>query len=117
MAHIKYASTLSNGCGIGYWNTMLKSSLPLTGDETYGGCGWQIAAFIRGTVYKETYTQLKEKYKIVMQSPVRYNRNSANNFMFVVYDVKRPRWIGKTKGVPKPFYDLSTNDNYKWPFK
>lgn len=117
MASIQQSITLSNGCGIGYWYGMLRNSGALRGDYINGGCGWQIAAFINEGRCKETYNQLKEKYKIIMQAPVRRNRNSRRNFMFVVYDVKNPRWVGKKSGAPKPIYDLSTNDNYKWPFK
>jgi hypothetical protein len=54
------------------------------------GAGWAIASFtdsvsLEDTYYK-AYLELKKKFKIIYQSPVRKNRRTGNKFFFCVYD-------------------------------
>ena len=79
-----------------------------------GGCGWNIAGFIKTDESKEVYEDLQKKYKMVTQSPVRRNNNSGNSFFYVMYDCKKPR---KSKKNPEGKWDLSGNLQYKWPWK
>jgi hypothetical protein len=119
MAWIEGNDTLSGTCGVGLfygfrennWYNRRHNSKTTRG---YGGCGWQIAGFINDSVRKEVYEDLKERFKIVMQSPVRHNNNSRNMFFFVVYDTKKPR---KSKNNPNPVWDLSGNTKCKWPWE
>jgi hypothetical protein len=53
------------------------------------GAGWFIAGFTNEKpVYAEAYEQLKAKYKIVYQSPVRVNTRTGRQFFFCIYDAK-----------------------------
>lgn len=97
--------------GYGYYDHNLETSDPP------GGAGWLCAGFIRNNTCKEAYETLKKRYKIVLQTPVRRNSNSGNGFFFLVYDTKKPRWVGKSKGAPQPVWDVSGNDQYSWPWK
>ena len=113
--------TLAGTCGVGLFHDFSDYSwdyenYPLARAGAHGGCGWQIAGFINGDPnVKEAYHILKERYKIVMQSPIRRNSNSGHNFFFVLYDTKKQR---KSKNNPTPEkYSLAGNKNYEWPWK
>ena len=79
-----------------------------------GGANWQLAGFIEGHATKEVYETFKKRFKIVLQTPVRRNRNSGNRFFCVMYDTQKPR---KSKKNPEGVFDLSGNITHKWPFK
>jgi hypothetical protein len=79
-----------------------------------GGANWQLAGFIEGHATKEVYEAFKKRFKIVLQTPVRRNRNSGNRFFCVMYDTHKPR---KSKQNPEGVFDLSGNTLHKWPFK
>ena len=112
-----YSDTLAGACGISCIGGFEESD----GDRndwygpqdddfiTYrghlGGADWTSAGFIDNDECKAAYAILKKQYKIVLQSPVRINRNSGNSFFFAVYD-------GKPKVARR-----SNNLKYKWPFK
>lgn len=111
-----YSETLPGTCGVGIFYDFYESYYELSGTDArpWGGCGWNIAGFINNTSSKEVYEDLKTKYKIVTQSPVRRNNNSGNQFFYVMYDCKKPR---KSKKNPDANYDLSGNAKLKWPWK
>jgi hypothetical protein len=56
---------------------------------------------------RDAYEELKNKYKVVFQTPVRKNTNSDNDFIFCVFDTKRSK-----KSVREEH-----NNQYIWPFK
>lgn len=51
-----------------------------------GGCGFLSVAFIDTPDCKLMFQKLKEWFPILYQSPIRYNKNSENNFFFVIFD-------------------------------
>lgn len=115
-AKVQYSETLPGTCGVGVFYDFGQpyGGIRETHARSYAGCGWNIAGFINNTPSKEVYEDLKTKYKIVTQSPVRRNSNSGNQFFCVMYDCKRPR---KSKKNPDANYDLSGNAKLKWPWK
>jgi hypothetical protein len=115
-AKVQSSETLSGTCGVGLFYEFYDNSYRGRYEHSrpYGGCGWNIAGFVNDTDSKEVYEDLKTKYKIVTQSPVRRNSNSGNNFFYVMYDCKKPR---KSKKNPEANYDLSGNAKLKWPWK
>jgi hypothetical protein len=118
-AKVGNANLLSSTCGVGllynftsrdnYWGHPRRSHA-----RPVGGCGWNIAGFVNDQDRKEVYEYLKSTYKIVTQSPVRRNNNSGNSFFYVMYDCKKPR---RSKNNPEGKWDLSGNDQHKWPWK
>lgn len=106
-------ATLTGTCGVGLAARFMADSgfhygtQQLKGLQNYGGAKWRIAGFVNTVVCKEAYNILKEDCKIILQVPVRRNSNSGNPFFFCVYDTQaargsRPRWVGKSRGAPKP---------------
>lgn len=119
MAKIERSKTLDGTCGVGlFWGFQTYDNYygrPLTKNAPpVGGCGWNIAGFINDNDRKSVYEEMKATYKIVQQSPVRRNRNSGNNFFYVMYDCKKPR---RSKNNPEAKYDLSGNEKFSWPWK
>lgn len=57
------------------------------------GAGFALASFTDlfsfEEIYQEAYEELKKKYKIVYQSPVRVNRRTGRKFFFCIYDTTR----------------------------
>lgn len=51
-----------------------------------GGCGFLSVGFIDTPLCAKMYKDLKEKFPILYQSPIRFNNNSGNNFFFAVFD-------------------------------
>jgi hypothetical protein len=112
-----------NTCGVGIVSMFRKDNAstqgtPLTTYANPGGCGWLMAGFISNTDAKnahgdlascmdEAYEQLKKKYKMMDQYPVRQNDNSDNKFFFVIYD---------TKSKLGPQGRAEHNAQFKWPF-
>lgn len=87
-------TTLSGTCGVlvahyfGITNTYAnQSELPVLSNLKLSA-GWVIAGFIHNQYCKKAYEQWSEKYNIVYQSPVRKNRNSGNQFFFVIFDTQ-----------------------------
>lgn len=52
------------------------------------GAGWVIAGFIETEISQEAYRQLKAKWPIMYQSPVRVNTRTGRKFFFCIYDTK-----------------------------
>lgn len=52
------------------------------------GTGFCVAGFTAHNRCEKTYNEIKKKYKIVYQSPVRINRNSGNKFFFIIFDMR-----------------------------
>lgn len=52
------------------------------------GTGFVIAGFINNSNCRKQYEKLADKYPIVYQSPVRRNRNSGNDFFFIIFDAR-----------------------------
>jgi len=114
-----YSDTLAGACGISciggfeeceepsrdIWGYGPSEDDLITHRGHLGGADWTSAGFIDNDECKAAYAILKKQYKIVLQSPVRINRNSGNSFFFAVYD-------GKPKVARR-----SNNLKYKWPFK
>lgn len=51
-----------------------------------GAASLAVASFIDTVVCRKAYTILASRFKIAYQSSVRKNKNSGNDFFFVVYD-------------------------------
>lgn len=122
MAKTFHSCKAPNTCGVGIISMFRKDTVsygtPLASYENPGGCGWLMAGFIsdptamaeHGTgagCMKEAYEQLKVKYKMMDQYPVRQNENSDNKFFFVIYD---------TKSKLGPQGRAEHNAQFKWPF-
>lgn len=88
------SGTIAGSCGVGmvfdyrickdsdYWNISLEKY------QTEGGCGWVFAAFIEGDeTCEQAYEIMKNKWKIMYQSPIKLNINSGNNFFFCIFEV------------------------------
>lgn len=90
MAEIYYYNEwLTGACGVEHLSDFGKESkYHRAGPANYDkpGCGLHTAGFIDTEVCKTLYNELKEKWKIVYQSPPRRNVNSGNQFIFVVWD-------------------------------
>lgn len=52
------------------------------------GAGFSVAGFLNTPKCKKAYEELAERFQMVYQSPVRRNRNTGNNFFFVIYDTE-----------------------------
>lgn len=119
MINVQHSRTLSGTCGVGLLSGFVDDNyyprdyLTPSKVAVSGGCGWQIAGFINDSVRKQVYEEFKKRFKIVMQSPVRVNKNSGNKFFFIVYDSKKPR---RSKNNPDGNLDLSDNDKFEWPW-
>ena len=73
-------------CGVSVWDDFDNPHW-LDDDDSYrfGGIDFAIAGFIDTSECKKVYKDIKRKYTIVYQSPVKTNRNSGNQFFFVVF--------------------------------
>lgn len=73
--------------------------------QGYGGSGWLCAGFINDTVCIHAYKDLiNSKRRLVFQSPIRYNKNSGNDFFFCIFD---SRYTEK---------DIEAVESPGWPF-
>lgn len=100
-------------CGVGVSGIFRKNS-EYTGTQptiaemaNVGGAGWHMAGFTNtpednAPTYKQAYKELKVKWKIIYQSPVRTNTRTNHPFFFCLYDT--------TKKVFKV-----NNAQYDWP--
>jgi hypothetical protein len=84
---------IPNTCGVGVSSMFRGAATPggynLETMSNPGGAGWHVAGFTpESAAYKEAYNDLKKKWKIVMQTPVRTNTRTGYKFIFVVYDTK-----------------------------
>lgn len=61
----------------------------ITEIKNTGGSGWLLTGFISNDECREAYLKLHNEYKIVLQSPVRMNTNSDNEFFFVIWDTTK----------------------------
>lgn len=52
------------------------------------GAGFSVAGFLNTRICRQVYLELSKKFKAVYQSPVRINRNTGNDFFFVIYDTQ-----------------------------
>lgn len=110
-----------NTCGVGIVSMFRRNSL--TGGTLIsapggneGGCGWLMSGFITdsdavndgvvNTAHKEAYEELKKKYKMMDQYPVRTNQNTQNKFFFVIYD---------TNSTMGPTSRAAHNAQFNWP--
>lgn len=93
--YVNHKNILGQTCGVTelghfrnsqvyYWDNSVVTIQNLTKPA---GAGWFIAGFTENLpVYREAYEQLKKKYKIVYQSPVRINTRTGREFFFCIYD-------------------------------
>ena len=90
-------SHVPNTCGVGVWSIFRFRQRgyhnwmkPISTARNEGGAGWLIASFTDdptlGETYHQAYKQLKKRFPIVYQSPVRVNRRTGRQFFFCVYD-------------------------------
>lgn len=121
MAKFFHKCRAPNTCGVGIISMFRKNTV-VGGNEipsssvNEGGCGWLMCGFITdtaaandgvaSTAHKEAYEELKKKYKMMDQYPVRTNDNTDNKFFFVIYDTK------STKG---PVSRAEHNSQFNWP--
>jgi len=56
--------------------------------DSGGGIGYNIAGFLNSNNCKAVYEEIKRDYDIVFQSPVKRNKNSGNDFFFIVFKLK-----------------------------
>ena len=78
--------TVPGTCGVGLFYTFTREGYGYTPEfvRPCGGAGWEIAGFIDTIACREVYDGLKNRFKIIHQSPSRVNRNSNNKFFFVL---------------------------------
>jgi hypothetical protein len=91
-----YSEAITGACGVGILTdfSLLDDDEDVSyyrdelidGFTPHGGAGFELAGFIDTDACRETYKKLAERFKIVYQSPVRLNKNSYNQFFFVIYD-------------------------------
>lgn len=83
-------------CGVGVSGVFRPDNLaggyPLETLKNAGGAGWHIASFTdcpeHGPSYKKAYAELKAKWKIVYQTPVRKNTRTDRQFFAVMFDTR-----------------------------
>ena len=83
-------NNISGTCGLGVvyaFNTDWAEGINISQLKQHG-TGFFVAGFIQTKKCKEQYEHIAETYPIVYQSPVRRNRNSGNDFFFIVFDVR-----------------------------
>lgn len=101
MKNIEFVTTyVSGACGVGtisnfskerHWNHYINKNGHIIHE---GGCGWLLVGFISRDICKEVYTHLIEHHPLVYQSPVRYNKNSNNQFFFCIFDTQHTGLYG-----------------------
>lgn len=130
MAKFFHACKIPNTCGINVLSQLRKSSVPggypisttnvadVPGLTHNHGAGWLIVGYVSDATAmenhgdsaaccKEAYEEMKVKYKMMDQYPVRANENTGNKFFFVIYD---------TKSKLGPQGRAGHNAQFKWPF-
>lgn len=83
-------SNVPGTCGLGVvyaFNTDWAEGINL-GQLQRHGTGFFVAGFISTKKCRKQYEAIAEKFPIVYQSPVRRNRNSGNDFFFIVFDAR-----------------------------
>lgn len=94
MAKTFHNCLLPNTCGVAISSLFRVNEASAGGTKienliSEAGCGWHCAGFTpESGAYKQAYEELKLKWKIVYQTPVRINTRTNNRFIFVVYDTK-----------------------------
>lgn len=90
-----YSDTIQGACGVGTFSEFAiigggrdryGPTTPIEELVNDGGSGWLLCGYINNKECRAAYELLKEKYQIVLQSPVRRNTNSNHDFFFVTYD-------------------------------
>lgn len=83
-------SNVSGTCGLGVvyaFNTDWAEAINLDHLKQQG-TGFFVAGFIPTKKCRKQYEAIAERFPIVYQSPVRRNRNSGNNFFFIIFDAR-----------------------------
>lgn len=85
-------TTVKGACGVGvthdweYNDSDWIYGVPVE-SKNPGGAGWLMAGFVVGDkVCDIAKKQLTKKFNVVYESPVRLNKNSDNEFYFMVFD-------------------------------
>lgn len=82
-------SNVPGTCGVGVLHSFNLNEYNVNEfPHFFGGIGYNIAGFLDTSRCEETYNEIKRKYKIIFQSPVKRNRNSGNKFFFIIYTPK-----------------------------
>lgn len=86
---IGHSYTLPGTCGLSCFYEFGSSDYgnPIS-SLSLGGIGYSVAGFVNNRACKTAYEEIKEHYEIVFQSPVKRNRNSGNQFFFIVFKRK-----------------------------
>ena len=82
------SETIPGACGVAnlfqyrsYFEDEISTIMP------QGGAGWVFASFVVGCKDSdEAYADMYARWPVVYKSPVRKNKNSGNEFYFVIFD-------------------------------
>lgn len=74
-----------NTCGVSVWHDFYNPNWIQNNCSRFGGINFAIAGFIDKESSKRVYDEISRKHTIVYQSPVKINKNSGNEFFFVVF--------------------------------
>lgn len=81
-----FYSNAPGTCGVGVWYGYNRpADWHAEVRNFWGGIDYNIAGFVNTINCKRVYNEIKDKHTIVFQSPVKRNRNSGNQFFFVVF--------------------------------
>lgn len=72
-------------CGVSVWHSFNFPNWETDEQHHFGGIGFAIAGFINKESSKRVYDEISKKHTIVYQSPVKENKNTDNEFFFVVF--------------------------------
>ena len=97
MARALHRGIVPQTCGVGVLGIFRHNGMvhgdPLKTVPPYGGAGWEIASFTNEfnfrKEYEEAYKELKARWKVVYQSPVRINHRTGRQFFFCIYDTRQ----------------------------
>jgi hypothetical protein len=83
-----YTNRVSGTCGLCVlWG--FKEPEGYSAPSLNGGTGFCVAGFVDHFNCVRTYKEIARKYPIVYQSPVRRNKNSGNDFFFIIFDTRK----------------------------
>jgi hypothetical protein len=102
-----YQDDIDGTCGVGfvcYFEDDKWSDLDHTEEVTVGGAGLFVAGYIDTPRCREVFEEYKGRYKMLLRTTPRMNKNSGNMFSFVVYD---RNW---------PNFTPEMNEKKVWPF-
>ena len=72
-------------CGLAVWHGFNYPTWDIGNYDRFGGIGFAIAGFVNKESSKRVYDEISKKHTIVYQSPIKENKNTGNQFFFVVF--------------------------------